>query len=169
MENLQLISIDMGVGHAGIAVFKNGDLIKCGLIRVTKGEERIREMAGSILNFSEAFEGDWVGAVEVMQYFQGRESAVDDLIQISMNIGGLLALSPRVKWRQYTARQWKGSASKAVTQERTNIILSKEEKKILNRGLYGVPKGDVDDVYDAVSIGLHFLNRKPIIKPNLGV
>lgn len=160
-----LLAIDPGLRHCGVASFRQGRLVGAALVQ---GAPEGRGWPAWI-TMTEAIElavADRIapGAVLVLErpqvYAVGMSKGdPDDLLELTGIVGAVAARleAQGAHVTLYKPREWKGQVPKAVHNERVRSHLDPEELRILDgcgaRSL-------IHNVTDAVGIGLFHLRRR---------
>lgn len=164
----RIVSVDPGKNKIAYACWNpaTGELIKAGLVTQTSepGTERVehwREIADYF--WVHIPPGDPVRlVVEIPQIYSGpREEDPNDLIDLAGVVGAICSSVEveAVEWSPQP-REWKGQIPKAVTKTRVDKRLSEKEKALVEW-----PAGRFKhDVYDALHLGLVFLEREGLRK-----
>jgi len=151
-----LLAIDPG-RSTGWALFRDGTLYRAGTVSApdarctsTRTAAILRGVIAAVPWGEGGFPADLV-AVEEMEYRPGTAgSNPGDLLGVQAIAGVCTALGS--EFRFVTARTWKGSVPKAVSDARTKAALSGDEVLLFVRA-------GSDHARDAVGIGLYVLGR----------
>lgn len=165
----RIISIDPGVRRVAYAEWSiiDGSLLRAGLIdpifdiRMPRVEQwrKLAWQVGLELRFDSGLI-DLV--IEMPQIYAGiREEDPNDLIDLAGVVGAISGnlLCGSVVWSPLP-REWKGQAPKSVTKLRVDKRLPPEAK---NR-IYWPAKSLCHNVYDAIHLGLVYLEDRGILK-----
>jgi hypothetical protein len=159
----ELLAVDPGKKHAGVAFFRDGILVAADLIRA----DDPLSVAFAVLN--------WVGAVpaktgvarydyvpdpnevdvivtERQQIYPGiRKADPNDLLPLAECVGAVNALIQAPMRKRPLPREWKGSTPKAIFTQRIEEGMSAEEHAIV--AAKKLPKSLVHNVIDAIGLG----------------
>lgn len=154
-----LLSVDSGKRACGCALWLDGALQRAEYVRMVDGvEEMPRRMLAEVCLWTLRHSlgdvwGDFSAWVEMPRTYGGRARGgadANDLIAEALTCGALVGHLPCA--RLILPAEWKGSATKAVTEERCRDDLSAEELRRVV--LPGRDKRLATNVWDAVGIGL---------------
>lgn len=150
-----LISIDPG-NKMGIAIFKNGDLSDCGLLRT----EKLRELEMVMSQIcAEVMPTDAV--IEIPRVYDRRywKGDPNDLVQLAKQAGVVMGVILKCcDVQEYYPQDWKGQRPKDVDNQYTLSLLSEKEKDVLKHAK--IPASYRHNVIDAIGIGLKRLGRR---------
>jgi len=157
---MKILAIDPGK-DSGWALFEDGLLVGCGLLQVTSTDAtQYKALADRLLVLD-------VCIVERPAIYPGRKqkASTTNIITLALTAGGAMAhCGRRARKKIYVEpRKWKGQRPKDVDNRRTISLLSAAEKKIV--GQSGVGETKLNNVLDAVGIGLWYLERKNNAQP----
>lgn len=150
-----LISIDPGA-HLGLAVFQEDVLFAAGFYNVKNLRDLTKwlvESAGEIRPVQ--------AVIEKPQIYEPRKWKGDpnDILNLAVIVGVCTAaLAPYCETRFVTPHMWKGSRPKKLDNEYTISLLSPVEKSVLAENQ--CPKSYLDNVIDAIGLGLWTLKRR---------
>lgn len=163
-----MICIDPGINGCGLAEFVfSGALVRalyvpclCRVDRPTMAE-RVQAMVVELANRIEPM--PWSDAILLTErpqiYAHGKgKGDPNDLLSLAEICAGVAARRGRYyKWRTVSPREWKGSLNGDVMTKRIRAALTETERARVES--YG-RKGALDhNTYDAIGIGLWYLNR----------
>ena len=141
------ISIDPDVKLPGFAIWRGGELIRCGVGSVVD----VRSLV-----LAECHRGARA-IVEVPMYWPGRRrSDPQSLIELALVAGQLGGPSAAY----VTVNRWKGSTPKAIQNRRTRERLCDRERAILDAALGASTRDQALEILDAVGIGLWALRSE---------
>lgn len=156
------LSVDPGLRHTAIALWKGSRLVRAGLVKNTVADSVRDAPAWAAMGAAVAArvaswtDGDFRPGrvvVEIPQVYQhARGVNPDDLLQLAGVDGAILGVfgAPCVSYRPAS---WKGQTPKEITQARTDAALAPEEKAAIE----WPAKSLQHNVWDAVAIGLAHL------------
>ena len=159
---MKILCIDPGK-DSGWALFEDGLLVACGLLKVTAEDAtqyKALAFGMPILDYC---------IVERPVIYPGRNqiASANNIITLALTAGAAMAYCGiRAGHQVYVEpRKWKGQRPKDVDNRRTINLLSSEERKIV--GQSGVPETMLNNTLDAIGIGLWYLKRKdpPCLPP----
>lgn len=146
------LTIDPGKKILGFAYFEGGELQDCGLSKA-KSSDAMNCLVQHKINLRHYLSVCPRVVAERMES-RGKFSPVrmSDLLDLQLISGSLGT-------EFLTPRQWKGTASRTVEQNRTANVLSARELALLEA--LGSRKGEAHNAWSAVGIGVHgVLKRK---------
>lgn len=136
-----LVSVDPGE-HMGFAVFRDGTLWQCGLggYGLPPGCEFV---------------------IEKPCVYPRSKADPNDLITLAVRVGEELGAAKRLGLRTRTVlpREWKRSVSKEIMLDRITAHLAADEREVFAENVVGVARCRVNNVLDAIGIGLFHLGR----------
>ena len=145
-----LVSVDPGASHCAYAFFgTDGTLLSCGY------EEGTGRTLSEYLHtrFVAGYLSEPELVIERMQVYKGYKATDDnDLILVSETAGAIKARFPQSF--SVTASNWKGQVPKDVTKKR---VRDKIGGDAIDDHMQRVRAGDKNHIYDAIGIGLWFL------------
>lgn len=146
-------SIDPGSRDLGWALWRFGELTRCGLARTQR-----TALEGRCLEFSAQLPDAHRTVVEVMEWRpEDVRSRPNDLLDVQA-VGCYLA-GETDKASFLRARDWKGSIPKNVHHARIWDCLLPAEMEIATVALATAPKKNRKEILDAIGIGLAFARR----------
>ena len=153
----RLIAIDPGVKLCGWALFSEGHLSRCGLVR-TKAREIDGQAAHLTLQLAQLFpyhHPDCTLIIERPEVYRQRHLKGDpnDLISIAIVVGAIMHTFISSRVRAPLPKEWKGQVPKEVSERRMMRKLSPEELDLMVLCLKGVPRSLRHNVTDAVALG----------------
>lgn len=171
---MTIIAIDPGFRDCGVAVFRDGTLVRCDHVKskATGLVEAIQfsQTADAVMEFvSDVVEdGHFDLAIEYPQQYANSPAPRESVQKLVGVIGALAArvqatscgLSVRVT--TYKPREWKGQVPKEIMFDRILSRLNEDE----NETLPALSKTRLSHVYDAIGIGLHHLGRLKNVAAN---
>lgn len=159
-----ILSLDPGLaveGGTGAVLWREKQLVAAGLF-TAKGtlEERIADLHSQGENFVGHLHlfADLV-VIEKMKVYKRQKGDPEDLIDLSILGGRLSALGLDCRFVEPSA--WKGQVPKHVVKRLVEKELTVGETEVLAAALKGIAAGKRHNVFDAVGIGLHALERWP--------
>lgn len=161
---MRLVAIDPSLRATGWAVFEDGRLVSCGIVKTAAGttaEQAAREVAQRLKN-------DLDGAVAVIerpQIYQGRRSKGDpnDLVGVALVAGACAAWADRAVF--VLPHDWKGSIpkhaqlSRYIVHRRNEKALDDASCAVYRKCLAAWAAGLRHNLADAVGIGLHAMRQ----------
>jgi hypothetical protein len=153
-----IICIDPGSKKAGVSLFEEDGTLMTAWLAVgadwrETADNIMRKMPVSMCRVNSV-------VVERMQYYEGSDVPVEDLITLSLMAGrvtGLFSGWVGENTFTYLPKQWKGQVPKDIMIAR---IISKLTPAEVRRVQLPKTKVGQKDVWDAVGIGLHHLRKK---------
>lgn len=158
----RVIAIDPGLKASGIAEFIDGKLARCDCVHVKgfAGPKQYRAMSHALFAWIDTCPGDIaILAIEHMKTRRGRADAHAALIDLSHVSGGVWSLVEADRMVSVSTAEWTHMRPKHINAQRVKKTLTPVEAEVLNRGLAGALKSHRKEVYDAVGIGLHIVER----------
>lgn len=141
---MKILTIDSGA-NAGWALFTDRQLTQCGL-----GEVPAPCLVG-------------VSRIVIERPHVGQtRSRKKDIITLAIRageVGGVLRYLTKVKPEYIEPNRWKGSTSKKIANDRAMAKLTAEETQTFQRDCKKVAKGKLNNVEDAIGIGLYACDR----------
>lgn len=140
------MSIDPGE-HAGIALFEDGLLVRAEYVvgSVDRGWRWLGPFGAEAV-------------VEVPQSYPGEPVRPQNLITLAVTAGYLVGAVRPSTIRRVHPREWKGQRPKSIDNEWTAGLLSVQERQIALES--GAPASRMDNVWDAIGLGLWVLKRR---------
>lgn len=141
-----LLSIDPGI-HAGWAIFdpKTKGLEQCGL-----GLE-------SLLHYG--VDGLTKGVIEIPRIYPKSPVPPQDIATLAKTAGYLKGRLHPISFTEVFPRDWKGSVPKPVHNRRVLHALSTTDQYVFSVCVEGIADGLVNNVIDAVGLGVWFLTK----------
>jgi hypothetical protein len=143
-----VIAIDPGK-NAGIAFFKDGFLYSADL---HNGLDDYR-VAVAPFQFGHV-------VCEIPQVYRGSRVSTQSLTTLAFRAGYLVGLMRPSKQYLVKPSQWKGQIPKDIHHEQILRQLDVGELLVLDERLQNIPKSKRHNVYDAVGLGLWYLQRR---------
>ncbi len=164
-EQDNLLALDPGRRKCGWAIFQNGTLFGCGVLRLKDAQQfdlsdTIEEFTVRLAKEMKGLQLCKVSVVERMRIYPGRSKGdLNHLLDIQA-IGAALGAKLAVDVRLYHPQQWKGNVKKEVTANRLKGVLSEDELSVLQESIQDTPKQYHSDISDAVAIGVYHLRQR---------
>ena len=154
---MNLLALDIGLSHVGVALFRGGRLIDATTVSVSRGAPLSRRgpvawrrMAKAVVSYAGG--NIDVCVAEVMQIDKRSTPAVaEDLLELNGVCGWTMAMVGASKVVGYKPTDWKGSRPKDVEHRYIRKILDAEELAVIH--------DDTHDAWDAIGIGAHYLRK----------
>lgn len=143
-----VIAIDPGK-DAGIAFFKDGFLYSTDLHNGL-GDYRVAEVSFQLGHV----------VCEIPQVYRGSRVSTQSLTTLAFRAGYLVGLMRPSKQHLVKPAQWKGQIPKDIHHEQILRQLETPELLVLDQCLQNIPKSKHHNVYDAVGLGLWYLQRR---------
>ena len=156
---MNILSLDPSLTCSGWALFRDDQLVKCGLVRTTAKQptgQRIGALAAE-LRAVVTDEIDFM-VIEWPQIYKGARQNPNDLLYLAAVAGGAIAVFPGAGCVFKTPREWKGQTPKGVCNKRTTAALGPRELGVVNSVV--APPSLRHNVLDAIGIGLVYLKRR---------
>lgn len=159
---MALLAVDPSLRASGWALFEEGQLVSCGLVR-TKGPlpEACRQVLESITAFG--WEADVTELVvewpQIYQRAQRKGASFanpNDLLAVAAVAGVFLSWIPAGRVLTPVPREWKGSTPKHIHAVRILARLPESSRALVTH--CGAPKSLLHNVIDAVGIGVWAIN-----------
>lgn len=163
-----LVSLDPGLRHAGVAVFKNEWLHQCTLISnpevTVRGPPAWETMADEMTRYLSQFEF-WPNCTfvgEMPQIYRNAYYNPDDILQLA---ACLATCSYQCKGPKYTylPRQWKGKLVKEKHHKLIEYSMMRDEMELYEK--LKAPATLKHNVMDAIGVGLYHLLRLRVKLP----
>lgn len=142
----KVVAIDPGK-DAGIAVFCDGKLFRAALTTPDTDEIVASWMGGHVV-------------CEMPQTYKGSRVSIQSLLTLSFRAGKLVGMLHEEQYCLVKPAQWKGQIPKDVHHEQILRQLEVGERLLLDQCLQNIPKSKHHNVYDAVGLGLWYLQRR---------
>lgn len=167
---MHMVSIDPGIHGSGLGVFEGPRLVHAAWVSTPTGTIG----APAWLQMAEAVEAQVARVVpqgaplrfigeRMVGYSKNDTKVFENLVDLTGVLGASLGrLSGAYKITEAHSvppSMWKGQQSKKATWQTAQRCLDSSELEVVQRATAGVPTGEHDDVYDAVTIGLWLLQR----------
>jgi hypothetical protein len=171
-ERTRLI-IDPSITSMGLAIFKEGELVRAGLVAPPKSaaHNRLAWIACRTIAFAHGHAPiDAIYYEEPVLRGVGKGAKPADLFKLSQSVGAAVGgLAATVMDRIVPlhavpiagAKGWKGQLPKNVTHEHMWRVLTEDEASTLRACELKFPKAQRHNIYDAVCIGLFVEGRAP--------
>lgn len=153
---MNVIGIDPGKYVSGYAIFRDGELERCGW--APPGD--ILEDVISV--FSEASAHLLVVTEKMHIHKRSPVRTVDLadlLLQAGYIAGTVAARYPHAVWVKPEPKEWKGTAPKKIHHQRIEKKLDPGELAAVSEVLNYIPAGEHHNVWDAIGLGLWGLKR----------
>lgn len=144
----KVVAIDPGK-DAGLAVFIEGALKAVSLLSSDDKEITNPWVAGHK-----------VVVCEIPQVYRGSTVNPQSLVTLAYRAGYLTGLVRPTHLVQVKPTQWKGQIPKDIHHEQILRQLEVGERLVLDQCLKNIPKSKHHNVYDAVGLGLWYLQRR---------
>ena len=176
------ISIDPGKYCTGVALFREGLLVRALLVRIPKVEDeepvcRWVRMSAQVYkevlraanpqegvslssSIGDLISGTFRLACERMTIRPSRLEASNAVADLQGTLGSIVAVLNPKESVSYLPEQWKRQLPKDIAKGRVYTRLDVDEVLALEDSLDGIPQGLRHNVFDAVGIGLHSLDRR---------
>lgn len=153
---MNLITIDPG-NKTGVALFRDGSLIDCGLLRCDVKTQMVALIINSVCEKDPPARA----VIEMPRIYKRTnwEGDPNDLIKVAKLAG--LFVGCISKWcpvQEVFPQDWKGQRPKTVDNKFTWSLLDKSERAVFKA--QKVPKSYEDNVLDAIGIGLWKVGRR---------
>lgn len=142
-----VIAIDPGK-DAGLAVFVHGRLDNAWLVHGDQADVQLR-----------GFEDEHV-VCEIPQVYPGSPVSTQSLITLMSRAGYLAGFLRPSQLTLVKPSQWKGQIPKDIHHKQILEQLEVGELLVLDQCLTNIPKSKHHNVYDAVGLGLWYLQRR---------
>jgi len=151
-----LLAVDPGSTALGWAMFRDGALYTCSLLRA----KRMEEMLLKIRERSWPYVSELV--VERPQIYKAIDSKADPnrVTQLSIIAGAAIGSIEHSKFFLPYPAEWKGQIPKDIHHKRLRKHLSEPELEVLDCDLFQHPKSLRHNILDAVGLGIWRLSRK---------
>lgn len=161
-----LVALDPGTHDAGVALFVDGRLVECALIRPKP--DTPFEVARHVGMWVRRAIGNVSGPGRVntlicegQQVYPGpRRENPNALFPLAQVVGGVMQVVDAFERRIVLPRQWTGGVPKEVRQRRFLATLDANETAIIMS--VKCPKSKLHNVIDACSLGRWALGRLPV-------
>jgi hypothetical protein len=160
-----ILTVDSGTRVLAYAGWERNKLIRTGATRsgaktlAVRACDMVSDMLISVCGDGRTTISDIVVEMPVVYPHSKNKTDPNDLIALAIVAGAALGYIPVMRHRLVTAAEWKGQQPKDVTQRRVVKELSFKEERVLESALSCLPSSLHHNVYDAVGIGLWYLNR----------
>ena len=165
---MKRIYIDLGLHCTGYAVFIDGGLVACGAPlgeRNGRGSDCWKAIVPAIVvDAMVHFQVNVMDCSEVVMeqvtaYKHTAPDTANELIELAFIGGTILGSFPGAKWQMFTPQRWKGNLPKVKCWELAFETLDNVENKLLEKVCKRTPKNEVEDVKDAVALGMFYEQR----------
>ena len=164
---MSLLSVDPGLSATGWALWHDGSLVCCGLVRAFGGTDAERSAvvgAGLILRTAALECGAARTLVELPQIYRAVKAKGDpnDVVRVAALVGWIEASFPRAVHERASPHDWKGTIPKA--RRLRDYVVHERNAKALGlcylRWFETCPESLAHNVADAVGLGLWWLKRQ---------
>ena len=155
-----LVSVDPGLRACGVAAFDGRSLLWAGYVKNTdeaRWYSMVHAVDNAVRDRCQAIPSSLV--IEIPQiYVQSRwKGDQNDIVMLAGLVGAFVYFfDVREGSKIYRPAEWKGQVTKEITELRMKKRLSAEE---LEKVILPPAKSLVHNVWDAVGLGLHHLER----------
>lgn len=158
---MKICAIDPGTKETGLALFDDGKLKHCTLMRAKSIDGMINELAN--VDWPALF--DYPDIVIVEQptiYPRDGAKKSNALIKVSLIAGAAASAFGCSSWttvKFVEPRTWKGSVPKDIHNKRTLDKLDHGESLVYTMRMISLPGGLVHNMVDAIGLGLYEIGR----------
>lgn len=159
-----VVAIDPGLRACGVAVFTNGELTWCALVKnpeqKARGPAAWRSMGVALHQAVSLYHmpKSTVWVVEQQQVYRFGKGDPADLLELSGVVGAAVAGTlTSSKLIGYLPRQWKGQVPKATMVARIRERMRPSERVVLAEA--AVAPSLEHNVVDAIGLGMYYLRR----------
>lgn len=158
---MKICAVDPGTSEMGIALFEDGDLKHCALVKATSTEAMLGSLAD--IEWPPFFDHPQVLIIEkpTVYYKDGAKKA-NALIKVAMVAGAAAAVFGCDIWTNIKfvePRTWKGSVPKKIHNNRTLDKLRGDEFAVYTERMWEVAEGLRHNVVDAIGLGFYEIGR----------
>ena len=153
-----VLAVDPGE-NCGIALFRDEKLALVHLIK-SKDTEHLAKEFGEYIS-SLVYEGRIASIIEVPQIYKNSPVNPNRIATLAFLAGALFAKLTSVSalTRVVIPHEWKGTVPKEIHNKRILKKLDMEETAILGQCVSSIPPSLVNNVVDAIGLGLYLIQR----------